>query len=294
MASSCRIGAWLRPGLWVALALTPAVVMPADREKRKPMPKGELVDVFSGIETGQIEVQLIARDSARANLLVKNRTEQPLSVVLPQAFAGVPVAAQFQGPGFDPLNGQANDRRVPQNLGLVPNRNNWPPGGPMNLPGPNFRNRNFPGQNMPPGFWFNVAPEKVGKLKLAGVCLEYGKPDPRPKFKYQIEPIQSATDKPEVAELCAMLGRGEIGQRAAQLAAWHLNNEVSWQKLESRRTKLAVGTRPTYTRRELEAGKQAAQRATKLAKQRRKATEDDNESLSGEPPVDPGAGPTRR
>jgi hypothetical protein len=254
--------------------------MSADRAKRKPMPKGELVEIFSGIEKGQIEVQLIARDSARANLLVKNRTDKPLSVVLPQAFAGVPVAAQFQDPRFDPANPVANEPRVPQQLGLVPGGNNWPPGGPMNVPGPNFRGPNLPGQNVRPGFWFNVAPEKVGKLKLAGVCLEYGKPNPRPRFKYQIEPIQSATDKPDVAELCAMLGRGEIGQRAAQLAAWHLNNEVSWQKLESMRTKLTIGSRSTYTRRELEAGKQAAERATKLAKQNHKPSQGKEKSLS--------------
>ena len=283
MARSCRIKGLLRPGLWAALLLMPAVLIAAERARRKPPPKGELVEIFSGIEKGQIEVQLIPRDSARANLLVTNKTLKPLNVVLPQAFAGVPVAAQFQIPGID--DPVANNDRLPQQMGVGPGRNNllWP--AMMNVRGPNVRGPNVRGPNVrrpnvPPGFWFNVAPEKVGKLELTGVCLEYGKPDPRPRFKYQIKPIRSVTDKPEVAELCAMLGRGEIGQRAAQLAAWHLNNDLSWQKLATMRTKLAVGTKPTYTRRELKAAKTAAEKATKLAEQRRRPSSGKTESLS--------------
>ena len=286
MARSCRVGALLRPGLWAALLLIPAVLTAADRTRGKPLPKGEPVEIFSGIETGQIEVQLIARDSARANLLFENKTDKPLSVILPQAFAGVPVLAQFQNPRIgNPLIGNnrlAGDNRVPQILGAVPPRNNLLGPGMMNLGGPNFGRPNAGGPNMPPGFFFNVAPEKVGKLKLTGICLEYGKPNPRPKVKYQIKPILSVTDKPEVAELCAMLGRGEIDRRSAQLAAWHLNNDVSWQKLASMREKLAVGTRPTYSQQELKAGKEAAEKATKLAKQRRGPSADKAKSLSQE------------
>jgi hypothetical protein len=261
MARSCRIGALLRPGFWVALLLLPAVLMAADRAKRKPLPKGEPVEIFSAIEQGQIEVQLIPRNPANANLLIKNKTDKPLRVALPEAFAGVPVLAQIQNDLIG-NNRVANDAQLPQTLGVGPGRNNLWGRGVMNVGGPNVGR-----PNRPPGFFFNVAPEKVGKLKLTGVCLEYGKPDPRPKFKYQIKPIRSVTDKPGVAELCEMLGRGEISQRAAQLAAWHLNNDVSWEKLASTRQKLAIGSRPTYTRRELQAGKEAAEKATELAKQ---------------------------
>jgi hypothetical protein len=269
MARSFRVGATARFCAWVALLLFPAVVMAADRAARQRPPEGELVELFSGIEKGQIEVQLIPRDAAGANLLVKNKADKPLSVVLPQAFAGVPVLAQFR----DDLLGNernVNDARLPQTMGIGPGRNNILGPGVMNIRGP----------NVPPGFWFNVAPEKVGKLKLPAVCLQYGKPDPHPKFKYQIQPIQSVVDKPEVVELCAMLGRGEIGQRAAQLAVWHLNNAISWQELASMRQKLTIGTTPTYTRRELQAGKQAAEKATQLAEQHHPPSAGKTETLS--------------
>ena len=275
MSGSRRIAAAVRPAAWVALLLFPAVLTAADRATRKALPEGELVQVFSAIEKGQIEVQLIARDATSANLLVKNKTDKPLSVVLPQAFAGVPVLAQFPDNVVD--NGRnPNDPRRPQTLGLGPGMNNWMGPGVMNVGGPNVG-----GPNVPPGFWFNVSPEKVGKLRLTGVCLEHGKPDPSPRHKYQVQPIGSVTDKPEVIELCAMLGRGEIGQRAAQLAAWYLNNGLSWEKLAGMREKLPIGTKPTYTRRELQAGQQAADKASKLAEQHRRPSAERTTALSG-------------
>lgn len=283
MGWSYRIGRLLRPGLWAALLLIsavllliPAVLPAADRTPAKPLPKGEPVEIFAAVEKGQIEVQLIPRDSTRCNLLVKNKTDKPLNVILPQAFAGVPVLAQVQdGIGLLGDDRLFDNARAPQILGIGPGLNNWRGPGLMNV-GP----QNFGRPNAPQGLLFNVAPEKVGRMRLTSVCLEYGKPDPRPRFKYQIKPIESVTDKPAVVELCAMLGRGEIGQRPAQLAAWHLSNAMSWQQLASFREKLTLGTRPTYSRQELQAGQKAAERAIELAKQHQRPKADKAKSLS--------------
>ncbi len=81
------------------------------------------------------------------------------------------------------------------------------------------------------GGFFNVAPDKPGKIKVSAVCLEHGKTDPNPRMRYEIRPIESFTDRPEIMELCKMVGRGEIPQNAAQAAAWHMANGLSWQEL---------------------------------------------------------------
>ena len=54
-----------------------------------------------------------------------------------------------------------------------------------------------------------------------------------------------------MAEVCEMLGRHEISHRAAQLAAWHLSNDMSWRALAALQTKQAVGSTPSYTKDEL-------------------------------------------
>lgn len=84
------------------------------------------------------------------------------------------------------------------------------------------------------GGFFNVAPQKVTKIKVPSVCLEHGKPDPTPRMKYMIVPIETLTKDPNVIEVCKMLGNGEIPQNAAQAAAWNLANGMSWQELAAK------------------------------------------------------------
>ena len=81
------------------------------------------------------------------------------------------------------------------------------------------------------GGLFNVGPDKVAKLKCVAVCLEHGKNDPNPRIPYEMKPIESFVTKQDVIEVVKMLSKGEINQQSAQAAAWHLNNDMSWQEL---------------------------------------------------------------
>ena len=121
--------------------------------------------------------------------------------------------------------------------------------------------------------FYDVAPEKVASLKVPTVCLEHGKAEPRPTVPYTIEPIESFTDRPAVQELCRMLGSGQINQRVAQAAAWHLNNDMSWQQLAAKRQRRAGGTtQPYFTVAELRAAMVLSDTAVKNAEARRQAT----------------------
>ncbi|MBN2473365.1 MAG: hypothetical protein JXB62_02060 [Pirellulales bacterium] len=308
MRRSRRVGRL--PGVVVCAAVlcsvivlwTPVWLAAAESQPAEPLPKGDVVDLFRAIEKGQIEVQLIPRDSRQCRLLIDNKTGRPLSVQLPASFGAVPVLAQqFPNPGRNGLQ-QGN---ASQQLGVGPGFPPMRPGimnvGPnqgfpnqgfpnQGFPNQGFPNQGFPNQGVPnrpgpnpfqfPGPIFSVPAEKVGKFRLPSVCLEYGKAEPRPRLKYQIKPIDQVTEKPGVAELCEMLGQGQISQRAAQLAAWHLNNDMSWEELAKVRQKMALGTRPVYTPKELKSGKKAAEAATKLAEQRQHARDDKADSLS--------------
>jgi hypothetical protein len=81
------------------------------------------------------------------------------------------------------------------------------------------------------GGFFNVEPNKVRRIKVNTVCLEHGKKEPSPRIKYEIVPIEWLTNKQEVAEICKMLGSGKLSQTAAQAAAWHYSDNMSWQEL---------------------------------------------------------------
>lgn len=265
MAKRCALG-WLANGGVLAAVLLAAAVLAASepiKGVRQFNPYDPTVEIFSAVEAGQLEVRLVAKDSTECRVLITNKTERPLNVSVPAALAGVPVLAQNL-PGFADGVGPANNSNAPQRLGIG-NPFNAREGGNqplLNLPNGQQRGRNAP---FAP---FNVAPEAVAQLRLAAVCLDPGKPNPKPAAPYQLCPLKSVSEEPGVAELCAMLARGELSQRAAQAAAWHLNNHLSWDQLRAKRVKvvfLGVG-RPMFTKRELAEGEQAADKAIEAAK----------------------------
>ena len=211
--------------LFLTVMLLPMTPCAAGGRARRVNKNAVQVELFSAIQKKQIEVTLIPRDSKRATIQVKNNTGQPLVVNMPPAVAAVPVLAQFQqgnrnfglGNGFQNGPFAANRNQGAQALGV-------------GIPNGQGRN-NGNGNNIFPGGQFNVPPRKIVKAKLPCVCLEHGKPEPRPKIPYEIKPLENFTDQAEVHELLALLAQGRYAQRVAQLAAWHLANDMSWDKL---------------------------------------------------------------
>jgi hypothetical protein len=213
-------------------------------------PNAKTVEMFAAIEKGDISVKLIPKDSTESQVLIKNETDKPLNVKLPEAFAGVPVLAQQGGfggggPGGGGHHGSSSssNKSGNQNQGM---------GGGMG------------------GMGFgNIPPEKVAKFKVPTVCLDHGKAEPRAAIPYTIKPIESYSSKPGVRELCVMLGSGQVSQRAAQAAAWHLNNGMSWEELAAKRIRHLNGeSRPYFTPAEIQAGMQIATSAIRAAKEK--------------------------
>ena len=76
-------------------------------------------DVLAAEQAGEVEVRFIADGFRTAQIVVSNRSDRPLTLRLPAAFAGVPVLAQMgmggqpQGVGF----GSGGIGGQPQNVG---------------------------------------------------------------------------------------------------------------------------------------------------------------------------------
>jgi hypothetical protein len=264
MALRALLGGLLPQASWgLIFLLAPTTAVCAER----PAPaEVQTVDLFDAVRAGQIETQVIPKDSTVCRLLVTNKTQQPLNVRLPAALAAVPVLAQF-GPQNPPGNNRQGANTPPQPLGVAPIFGNNNPlnnnrGGPFNVNQP----RGFPNN---PGPLFNIAPEKVAKLRLPAVCLEFGAPTPRAQMKYELKPLDEVCDKPGVADVVVTLAEEDANQRVVQLAAWHLANGLSWEKLASLRDKAAFGTQATYSAKELQAGKKLAEKALAAAKERK-------------------------
>lgn len=266
-----RLAPW---AMALASVLTSGLVVAAARAEKKsnlgpPIPGAETVEMFAAIEDGRIEVQLIPKDSTLCNILITNKTDKPLSVKLPEAFAGVPVLAQqFGGPGMG--GGRRGGRWGGGGLGGGYGGGGWGGqgfgGGWGGMGGMGWGGMG--GMGFGGGFW-NLPPEKIDKLQVPIVCLEHGKPDPRPAIKYQIKPLEQFTTKPGVREVCSLVSSGAVPQRVAQIAAWHLNNDMSWQQLITKQWRFANGTRrPYFSPDEIKAAMQLVAAATNAAEQR--------------------------
>lgn len=227
----------------------------------KQEPAGKQVEMFTAMKQGQLDVRLIPKDAKITTVILTNKTDQPLRIKLPEAFAGVPVLAQV-GDNDDGGGGGGNSN------------SNQSLGGGMGMGG-----MGMGGMGMGGGF-FNIRPGKVRRFKVATVCLEHGKDDPNPRIPYEIQPIESVTEDATVIQICKMLGRREVSQQVAQAAAWHLTDDLSWPEL-SRKIKIRHlnGSIKLYF-----SGPELvqAQRALAIAQQRARASERTEKVESGD------------
>ncbi len=251
-----------------------APVAMADEKSAASTNEVETVEMFQAIDDGDIEVKFIPMNSKKGTVIITNKTKKKMRVAMPAAFAGVPLA-QFGGGGFGG-GGQGGFGGGGQggfgggggggNQGFGGGFGGGGGGGGFGGGGGGFGGG---GQGGGGGF-FNVMPEKVQRIKVQGVCLDHGLEDPDPQIPYELKPIGTYTEKAGVADICHMLATGELNQRSAQAAAWHLNNDMSWEELASKRIEHLVGSpTPYFSRQELA----IAYKASEAAKERHAARE---------------------
>ncbi len=240
--------------LAVALSATSWAASPVAESKSAPAPIG----MFEAMKAGQVEVQYIPLDESRqAKLLFKNKTKEPLSLKLPANFGAVPILAQGGlgglGGGQQGGQGQGQNQQAGGGLGGGGGQQGGGGGG---------------------GGLFNIAPEKVGEIVVATVCLEHGKLEPSKHVAYEVKPLSECTTSPGVAEAIALLHDGKTNQKVAQAAVWHLANGLTWDQLAAKKVnRVGRADTPYYEAAELNAAMELTKHAEKLAKANAKTSE---------------------
>ena len=222
---------------------------------------GSGVEFFEAVDAGKINAKFIALNDHEAKLIVTNNTKQPLNLRLPDAFAGVPVAAQFGGGGARGGGGGARG-------GGGGGRSGGGGGGQQqSVGGGGGGGIGGGGGGGGGGGFFSVPPEKTEKIGIAVVCLDHGLRDPSSSTAYKMVPADTVVDRPAVVELLKAFGRGELKHGAVQAAAWHLNNDLSWQQLAAKQqgTKRSFKRPPYFSADDIRTGMTYATEAERLA-----------------------------
>src|SRR5262245_4987199 len=230
--------------------------VPEKSVKRKKQPTTATVELFAGMESGAVSAVMIMKDSTEGTILITNKTDKPLTVKLPEAFAGVPVLAQRGMGGMGGMGGgMGGGRGGMQGMG----------GGMMG----GGMGGGMGGMGGGGGGMFNISPDKVQKVRTAAVCLDDCKSDPNTKVPYQPVPVDSYAKDPAIAQLVKLMCTGQLDQHSAQAAAWHIQNGLSWEELANKiGIKHINGTKePYFTADQLERAFAAMRIAKGLAEQ---------------------------
>jgi hypothetical protein len=241
----------------------------------KPVDPADAVELFGAVDGGQLDMKFIAKSDHDARVLITNTTNKPMTVRLPEAFAGVPVLAQggrnvggggggFGGGGNTTVGGGGN-----QGIG-----GGFGGGG---FGGGGFGGGGFGGG----GGIFSIPPEQTAKFDVAVVCLDHGLRDPSSSKPYKMVPIDQYVDRPAVVELVKAFGRGELQHGAAQAATWHLNNDIPWAELAAKQqgTVRSVNRPPYFSQYELQAGMAYAGEAARRGQLAQLAKESEQKTL---------------
>lgn len=198
------------------------------------------VELFKAMEVGEVEVLVRQVSAAKANFIVTNKTDKPLAITMPAAFSTVPVMRQGIGAGGG-LGGGGFGGGGQGGGGFGGGQGGGFGGGGNQGGGGGFGGGQggggFGGGGQGGGGFgggggvFNIPPGRVGKVTVKTVCLEEGKPDPKARIKYKIQPLADLNKDPKIFEMLRMLANDEIAQPVAQAAAWNTTDGLSWRQL---------------------------------------------------------------
>ena len=234
--------------------------------------------MFEAMEQELITVDYIGKDATQANILFRNKGNEPLNILLPATFGAVPVLAQaapggFGGGGGGGGGGLGGGGGGGQGIG-----------GGFGGGGGIGGGQGGGGQGV--GGFFRLEPDMPRKMTVATMCLNHGKADPNPKMKYQVVRLAEVNDSLVIEGFCRGLASGKVSQNVAQAAAWHVANGLTWDELEQKPKVVSeyTGIELFFSKSEIE----AAIRLTELVKTEVKSLEgysanDKSASSSGDP-----------
>jgi hypothetical protein len=210
------------------------------------------LDLFDAIQKGKVDATFIARNSKQGRIILKNKTKGPISVGIPDAFIGVPLA-QFGGGGMGG-GGMGGGGMGGGGMG----------GGQQSVGGGGGGGRGGGGRGGGGGGFrgggggrggFNIQPEKIKRIDVPLVCLDHGLREPSSSKPYAIRPIENYIKDPAVIEIVAAYANGDLPTGAAQAAVWNLNSGTSWEELAAKLTgtKRQIVREPYFSRDEIRA-----------------------------------------
>ena len=205
--------------------------------------ESKAVALFDAIEQELVSVEFIGKDATEANILFRNKGNEPVNLIMPATFGAVPVLAQFGGGGlgaggqgggglggggFGGAGQGGGGQGVGGGFGGGGGQGGGGQGGGFG--GGGGAGGLGGGQGGGGGF-FRVEPDRPRKMTVQTVCLHHGKADPNPRMKYKLVRLEEINDSLIIEGICRGLASGKVSQNVVQAAAWNVANGLTWEEL---------------------------------------------------------------
>lgn len=215
----------------------------------------EVVEMFQAWDDRRIDIRYVALDASKGNLMIENLGTEAIVVRLPRAF-GARAVAPGALPARPPVMRDFDAEPVLAQLGggpLVGGQLGGQPGGGQGgggaqnvggnlqgggqgfggqgLGGQGFGGQRF-GAGQARGF-MRIPPGKTLRRSATTVCLNHGKPDPRPALEYRVVRLDQTVADPVLIEICAHVGSSALDWASGQAAAWHRTDSIDWKTLKA-------------------------------------------------------------
>lgn len=230
--------------------------------KTKLDPTAEQVELFEGMDKGDLQAYIITKDEHEGFAFIENHSDKPLTVKIPDAVIAVQNLKQFGGGGGGfggggqggfgggqgGFGGQGGQGGQNQGSGGGFGGQGGQGGGQFGGGGGGFGGQGGGGG----GGFFSIPPQARVRLNYTSVCLEHGVKPPRSGYKYQMMPLEKGTQNEHLKEILRMVATGSIPSGIAQAATWHLTDGLSFEELARKQQVSLVGhSTPMFTKAEL-------------------------------------------
>jgi len=255
-------------------------------ETKKPItkpkydPAAPKVEMFDGIDSQSLEVTMRPKNEFGGNVFIKNNTDKPITVILPDAIVGIHVHPQFGGGmggggmGGGGMGGMGGGMGGGQNQAMGGGMG----GGMGGMGGGGMGGGGMGGG----GGFFSIPPAETVKVPFNSVCLEHGKRSPTPRNVYKVVRVEDYSDKAELKELCKVIASGKVDTSITQAAAWHISSGMTWEQLATKMyDQAAAADTPYFSRQQLMAAHELVKATEVRAKEvaARKATTESSEEI---------------
>jgi hypothetical protein len=184
-------------------------------------PVTETVDVLAAKRAGELAVELRGQGQEKVRMVLKNTSAKRLNVVLPPGL----VAASATGQGFQSMG-----------LGAPENEENAF-GAFRSAPAESGFRSIAPVANSP-GSTVTVPVGQQVELALTAVCLNYGRPTPTPRDKFELMDVDSYSADPRVRKALRSLATLGTSRGVAQATMWHLCNGLPFEFMGAQKSKI--------------------------------------------------------